>query len=593
MSELTTTSQIRAQRVERLRARLSSPGDPEPAGEQAGRELPSLLFGVWLHAAARAEQGVELTEFERSILNPLQEALGEEEVSAFGRVYREVRTEGRPVALVPEAVTSRGLEEGYGLEEYAAAMVERLPQIAAAPNLAVVEPARLAAGEDVATPAFAAATARYGFGVTAFTGPVDQEAVLRASTAFRARLEWGTFYCTKAVGDQGGGKDEIYWTAASNATGYTHTTRTGVTGSVKEGNSYPISGDHDTGSMALFDTMLNGCGTAIITLWESDQSHAEWYDALGKALQEAVDALKFGADFSSFFPGLDLYGHMYEALSFISQIWEFMRNKDDLVLTIGWAFGPAALGAIHSSHHRTALLNFDNTSEGMGNFQLSLRYTGDEPIVPDGSVTRISDAWRGLVGTAFTQGVDAACQVPGNDSDVYLFRGTDYVRYNVPTEQITWGPKPITVGWPGLGVIFASGVDAVCNVPGSSTDVHFFRGAQYVRYNVPGNKIVYGPKAIIEGWPGMWGAPSFGIGLDAACPVTGHSTDIYMFAGEYYLRYNFAAKKIVNGPKLISEGWPQLAGTNLAYNLSAACSVPRSSSLVYLFKDEWYRTYSV
>ncbi|MFI1622498.1 hypothetical protein ACH4VT_36890 [Streptomyces lydicus] len=34
--------------------------------------------------AARGEQGLELTELERSILAPLQEVLGEEEVRAVG-----------------------------------------------------------------------------------------------------------------------------------------------------------------------------------------------------------------------------------------------------------------------------------------------------------------------------------------------------------------------------------------------------------------------------------------------------------------------------------------------------------------------------
>ncbi|MCT9004642.1 hypothetical protein [Streptomyces rhizosphaerihabitans] len=217
------------ERMDRWKSLLSGQDSKGARGAALRRSGPvNLLTGVWLHAAARAEQGLELTGLERSILEPLQRVLGEGEVSAVGRLYREQRgEEGLAVALVPQAVTSRSLQQGYGLEEYRAALTELLPQIMAMPNMAVVDRDRLAAGEGIDTPEFTAALAEYGYGVTGFTGAGDDEASDQAVAPFRARLEWGGFHCYEAAGDQGGGRDEIYWTCASNATDYQHTTRTG------------------------------------------------------------------------------------------------------------------------------------------------------------------------------------------------------------------------------------------------------------------------------------------------------------------------------------------------------------------------------
>ncbi|MFI6150973.1 hypothetical protein [Streptomyces sp. NPDC051109] len=156
----------------------------------------NLLTGVWLHAAARAEQGLELTEFEGSLLAPMQGVLGGEEVGAVGRVYREERAGDWLAALLPQAVTSRSLSQGISLEEYKAALTELLPKIAAMPNMAVVDRARLAAGESVDSPEFTAALARHGYGVTGFTGPGEDEAAVGArenTTPVAARLEWDNF----------------------------------------------------------------------------------------------------------------------------------------------------------------------------------------------------------------------------------------------------------------------------------------------------------------------------------------------------------------------------------------------------------------
>jgi hypothetical protein len=352
VSEATEAGDVQARRVERWRALLAGTNAQGINGERLRESGPvNLLTGVWLHAAARAEQGLQLTELEQSILAPLQEVLSEDEVCAIGRVYREQHAENQLVAVLPRAVTSRSLSDGFSLEEYKAALTDLLPQIAAMPNVAVVDRAKLASGESIDTPEFIQALGRYRYGVTTFTGEGDQNADLQEYLPFYASLQWDTFYCVEPAGDQGGGRDEIYWTAAANATNYASTTRTGEAGSVTRGNTYWIHGDHATGDPHFFNTNLNGCGSVIITCWEADQSGDEWYTALGKALADAANSLKAIADFSNFIPGLDLVGHLQTTLDFFGTFWEAMRlrprgPRSDLQ-------GPAQEGRLEVRRHIT------------------------------------------------------------------------------------------------------------------------------------------------------------------------------------------------------------------------------------------------
>ncbi|MFJ5801461.1 hypothetical protein [Streptomyces decoyicus] len=586
MSEASSTEQARAQRLERWRALLSGAGVKEAEGARLRRGgAESVLFGVWLHAAARVGQGLELTELERSILAPLCGVLGEEEVLAIGQLYLEQRAEGGSVAALSQAVVSRSLQEGFGPEEYKAALAERLPQIAELPNVAVVDRAKLAAGEDVDTPEFTAALAEYGYGVTAFTGKDDEKAGAQMNGPFRARLEWRRFFCDEAVGDQGGGRDEIYWTAASNATGYQHTTRTGQTGEVTEGKSYPISGDHRTGSLAFFDTRLDGCGSVLITLWEADQSNAEWYTALGKALNDAASSLALTGVYAGMVPGLDLYGHMVDALGFISQLWEAMRNKDDLVLSRGLAFGPEDLAAMYYTT-REFRWKFDASDDGMGNFTLYVGYTGDEPPAPSGMRINISSGLHGLSGTDLRFGIDAACNDPGSPELVWMFRGSQYVKYDAANHRIVSGPTSIGAGWPGLaGTNFASKVDAACSVPGSTSDIFLFSKADYMRYNTVSKQVVKSG-LVVRGWPALV-LTVFALGIEAACPVPGSATDVLLFRYDRYVRYNMRDNKLVEGPAMTSDGWPALANTPFIVP-QAACSIPGSSTAIYIFRDSDY-----
>ncbi|MFI9155695.1 hemopexin repeat-containing protein [Streptomyces sp. NPDC053367] len=559
--------------------------------------------GLWLHTAARADLGLELTGWEKRLLAPLAQVLGEEELHAVGRLYREHREAGT-LAVVPRAVAARSFDEPFSPEEIAR-QVGRLGELAMSePNVAWVNRNRVLAGEGVDSEEFMEAAAAAGYGLTAFNGAGFTSAEAgqaggaetAALTPFRARLEWDGFYCHEAVGDQGGSRDEIYWTAGCNTVDYQHTTRTLETGSVTAGRHYSIDGGSD--GQAFFDASFAGSlGAMLITCWEADQSSAAWYTALGKALSDAVDTLKPADYITSFVPSPDLMGHMMLALDLVSSFWEEMRNKDDHVLTRGFAFSRDDLKALYYSPERRMKLTFNASSEGMGHFSLWVKYTGAAPPgpPPEGSFKPISIHWSGLMGTTFTSDLDAACAVPGHDADVYLFKGDQFVRYSTSTEEMRYGGiRSIRNSWTGLPAYFTSGLDAGCAVPGSRSDVYLFKGDHFVRYDLDDETLKYGgTRRISDSWSGLRGT-SFTSGLDAACAVPGSRSDVYLFKGDHFVRYDLDDNSLkYGGIRRISDSWPRLADTEFAHSIQAACAVPGSRSDVYLFKGSRYVRYTV
>ncbi|MFE0351250.1 hypothetical protein [Streptomyces griseoluteus] len=130
MTTNTSTWQASAEggqeRLDRWRRMLA--GAPAVASRRRQRlQNPetNVATGVWPHTAARAETGRELSEGEQSFLAPLAGVLGQGEVWAVGQAYREQRDAGT-VALVPQTVVRRDLDEPFTPEEVAEYLAEQL-----------------------------------------------------------------------------------------------------------------------------------------------------------------------------------------------------------------------------------------------------------------------------------------------------------------------------------------------------------------------------------------------------------------------------------------------------------------------------------
>ena len=127
-----------------------------------------------------------------------------------------------------------------------------------------------------------------------------------------------------------------------------------------------------------------------------------------------------------------------------------------------------------------------------------IRYDIVADRVDAGYPRPIAGAWPGLWGDSINAGV------VWPNGKAYFFRGSQYMRYDIATDRVDPGyPRPIQNNWPGFPASFAAGVDAA--VVWNADKAYFFKGNQYIRYDIPSDRVDPGYPAPIQGnWPGLW-----------------------------------------------------------------------------------------
>lgn len=172
----------------------------------------------------------------------------------------------------------------------------------------------------------------------------------------------------------------------------------------------------------------------------------------------------------------------------------------------------------------------------------------------------------------------------GSSGKAYFFKGNQYLRYDIKADKTDPGyPRPIAGAWPGFPASFNAGVDA--DLAWNNGKVYFFKGSQYIRYDVAADRVDPGyPKPIAGIWRGLWTD-----NIDAA--MTWPNGKAYFFKGNQYIRYDIATNKADPGyPKLIAAGWRGLPASFNA-GLQAAVTWPNGKS--YLFKGNQYVRYDI
>ncbi|MEN3333528.1 MAG: hypothetical protein V7641_2893 [Blastocatellia bacterium] len=175
-----------------------------------------------------------------------------------------------------------------------------------------------------------------------------------------------------------------------------------------------------------------------------------------------------------------------------------------------------------------------------------VRYDAKADKADQGYPVPIAGNWPGFP-PAFQEGVDA--EVVWNRQKVYFFKGDQYLRYDIAADRVDPGyPLPIAGHWPGL---WTDHIDAGVVWPNGKA--YFFRGSQYIRYDIAKDKADPGyPADIKGGWPGF--PSSFAAGVDDA--VVWNNGKAYFFKGSEYIRYDIAADKTDPGyPQPIAENW--------------------------------------
>ncbi|MFF3863306.1 hypothetical protein [Streptomyces sp. NPDC002209] len=540
-----------------------------------------MLYAAMLHAAARLDAGGELTELEASLVGTMTQVLPEEEARELGRVYEEETSAPGAPQLFPDSLTRRPVTKGYTSEDLMADLAAFQDEIAAQPNVNIIDLDAPEGGEGDSD-AFVQAMSDYGYGATLVTASGHQDA-WESRSLIPFRLVPSKMYCVNEDNHEISGSDEIYWALAAGADGgekKSSVTRT--YGDVDRGETHILDMDH-----ILYDGPVDKVLACNIECWEADEGVS---DQLVPSLTGISNRLKGLADDLGNLPGKgNQYTSMYMAGA--SAIADLIASiigwlADDFVAERTIEFDRAAMAALEAAPGREMSLDF--TQQG-GKIRQRLTLRAGPPL----PAPKISNGWPGLRGTAFTTDIGAACPRPGHSSDLYLFKGDSYVRYALNAERITSGPATISNGWPGLrGTPFTTGIDAACLRPGSSTELYLFKGDSYVRYDTAGERIVH-RNTIAAGWPGL-SASTFKNGIHAAANVLPGRSDVWLFRGNMYLRYDIATERITSGPHLISHGFAGLKSTPFEAGIDAGASVvPGNAHAVWLFKGDAYYRYPV
>ncbi|NRN28958.1 fucose-binding lectin II [Photorhabdus heterorhabditis] len=176
------------------------------------------------------------------------------------------------------------------------------------------------------------------------------------------------------------------------------------------------------------------------------------------------------------------------------------------------------------------------------------------------------------------------------NTNTYLFLNSENIKYHDDT-QINKGdtPQPISRNWPNLPVEFQRHIDDVVNLNGY---LYFFKGSQYLKFDIAKAQVSEGPKQIIEGWPGLIGT-EFENGIDAATEWIDTKQDVVcFFKGHNCIDYTVSSHTI--SKKTISARWGTTGDyAGFSANLDAVVLWKNiAGSLIYLFKDNYYIRYN-
>ena len=166
---------------------------------------------------------------------------------------------------------------------------------------------------------------------------------------------------------------------------------------------------------------------------------------------------------------------------------------------------------------------------------------------------------------------------------IYFFNSGSYTRYDIVNDRSDGGyPAQITTFWHNWPAAWSDGVDA--GLYYGNNKAYFFRGSQYLRYDVVTDQVDPGyPKPIVGNW-GNW--PASWTSIDASVLWT--NGKIYFFRGAEYLRYDVAADRVDAGyPKPIAGNWPGLFTSNLDY------AFIHPNGWAYFFSGTRYQRYNI
>lgn len=209
-----------------------------------------------------------------------------------------------------------------------------------------------------------------------------------------------------------------------------------------------------------------------------------------------------------------------------------------------------------------------------------VRGTLSDDTLDEAFTRQFSKAWKGSeeVERWLSEAESSGRSIPSlympKTDKVYFLHGSTYLRCTLATHTADEGfPKSIGSYWPGLKAAgFDSGVDAT--LWWDEKTVYLFKGDQYVRYNLETDKVDDGyPKTIGSYWSGFKEA-GFATGIDAF--IRWDDEWAYAFKGDQYIRFHVPTDKVDQSPRKTTASWNALAqaGTRRVLTMWLAPAVP-------------------
>ncbi|QRV79940.1 hemopexin domain protein [Ceratobasidium sp. AG-Ba] len=170
----------------------------------------------------------------------------------------------------------------------------------------------------------------------------------------------------------------------------------------------------------------------------------------------------------------------------------------------------------------------------------------------------IDKEWQALRKAGFKQ-VDAALEIGNNMA--YIFCGRKYCRVRGKDEMIG-NVQNISSGWPSLKEAKFETVDAALRTPGHPNQAYFFSGNKYVRVEFQvgqtNDRIVDGPKSIHEGWPNLAFRE-----IDMALPRPDNDQQgVYLFSEDKYMQVKVDVggpnDEVISDEREVAKYWPAL-----------------------------------
>ncbi|OKJ52709.1 hypothetical protein [Streptomyces sp. CB02261] len=345
----------------------------------------NVLFGVALHAAERRNQGLGLNSLERDLLDALGTILTDAELAAAGSEYRAAVSDLGEVAVLPKVVTDKPVAQGFTVEDLKAHLPRIRAQNAGRANCAVVDLGAVSAGAPMDSPGFEAAVGDVGFGTTVVVGPPQVEADTGPEyPAYSAKFQFESFTCRRAVGDQWGGRDEIYWTAGLRSDKHVAPAYKSLEfGAVKEGQTRAFANI----DKVVFDAEAAKFVAGTVMVWEADESPSAFY----RALMGFIDAwmnkpvwMEITLGIITATPGAGYAGVVMDVMDYafriIVDLNEAFRNDDDLSCQRTFFFDRNALVTMYNKR------DFDWDFNGDGRHTLRVKYAGERPVFPTGAL---------------------------------------------------------------------------------------------------------------------------------------------------------------------------------------------------------------